>query len=303
MSSHVSATNNIQRLPSVTVQADFSVAKANKFFMGGRLAPSLPRVILWSAAGAPALGLLCHAAKVNKNKLITTGKTALSAKLGEQEADESFAEEKDKIDALEAKLKELKAKDVTILAQGDFILTIERKAIDLKIAEEDRKKLNKKISKRNQFEKITATLDELKARAERNEAWNNHIKTSKKDDVIDLALKFDALEELKAAMRKKGELSNAVAERKARELEEKEEELNTKFNELKMKWWTLESRKVNFREDKELIVNKLESVEKEIDAVEAASMEELNNQEKKLEAVNKALNAKKAEKDKVKAEE
>ena len=68
MSSNVSATNSIQRLPSVTVQAESSVStKASKFFLKGKLLGIKKKTIIFSAVGIAAILAVVYIAK-NSNK-------------------------------------------------------------------------------------------------------------------------------------------------------------------------------------------------------------------------------------------
>ena len=68
ISSNVSATNNIQRLPSVTVQADSSVSKkASKFSLEGKLLGIKKKTIILSAVGIAAILAVVYIAK-NRNK-------------------------------------------------------------------------------------------------------------------------------------------------------------------------------------------------------------------------------------------
>ena len=73
MSSNVSATNNIQRLPGVTVQADSSVSKkASKFSLEGKLLGIKKKTIILSAVGIAAILAVVYIAKnsnaKNRNK-------------------------------------------------------------------------------------------------------------------------------------------------------------------------------------------------------------------------------------------
>ena len=69
MSSNVSATNNIQRLPGVTVQADSSVSKkASKFPSEGKLLGIKKKTIILSAVGIAAILAVVYIAKNSNAK-------------------------------------------------------------------------------------------------------------------------------------------------------------------------------------------------------------------------------------------
>ena len=76
ISSNVSATNNIQRLPSVTVQADSSVAKkASKFFLEGKLFGIQKKGILLTATVGAIIFI--YKAKTAKKTAKTNGQKHL----------------------------------------------------------------------------------------------------------------------------------------------------------------------------------------------------------------------------------